>query len=125
MGNKSILLVEDDAPLRCLVEHHLQLEGYQVLLAEEGACTLTTALTLHPDLIMLDVMLPEMGGFAIYKQLRADPNTTHIPIVVFTARKLMVDRLFASRHDTDDYLTKSFEIEELKTRVAKTIGQPQ
>jgi two-component system phosphate regulon response regulator PhoB len=121
-----ILVVDDEPEAVELVEFNLKQSGYAVITAADGAEALKKARTQTPDLIVLDVMLPEMDGFEICKTLRLDPATAKIPILMLTAKAAEIDRVLGLELGADDYLTKPFSPRELLLRIKKIIsrGQP-
>jgi two-component system phosphate regulon response regulator PhoB len=121
-----ILVVDDEPEAVELVEFNLKQSGYAVITAADGAEALKKARGQTPDLIVLDVMLPEMDGFEICKTLRLDPATAKIPILMLTAKAAEIDRVLGLELGADDYLTKPFSPRELMLRIKKIIsrGQP-
>lgn len=118
-----ILVVDDEPDAVELVAFNLRQSGYSVTTAADGAEALQKARTQLPDLIVLDVMLPEMDGFEICKLLRHDPATEKMPIIMLTAKASEVDRVLGLELGADDYLTKPFSPRELMLRVKKMLGR--
>ncbi|MFA6000742.1 MAG: response regulator transcription factor [Thermoleophilia bacterium] len=114
MTGKKILVVDDEAAVRRLVSSYLKREGYQVLEAEDGIEALRKARLEHPDLIVLDLMLPEIDGLEICRVLRAESD---IYILMLTAKTEETDKLLGLGMGADDYLTKPFSPRELVARV--------
>lgn len=115
---KSKILVVDDEPDAVeLIAFNLRAAGYVVKTADDGAGAVKLARDWTPDLILLDVMIPEMDGLEVCKVLRADPNTVSIPIVMLTARAGEVDRVLGLELGANDYVTKPFSPRELLLRV--------
>jgi two-component system, OmpR family, alkaline phosphatase synthesis response regulator PhoP len=114
-----ILLVEDEESIRNLVKLNLELEGYEVSTANDGKKALQKFQEEHFDMLILDVMLPEVDGFSIAEKVRL----THldIPIMMLTAKDGQQDRITGLRRGADDYLTKPFNLEELLLRVQKLL----
>ena len=110
-----ILLIEDETPLRIGLTDALEAEGHRVIPAEDGEQGLTLALTESPDLILLDLMLPKLDGFAVCKEIRKRKNP--VPILMLTARGLVADRVNGLDAGADDYLVKPFSLAELTARV--------
>ena len=110
-----ILLVEDEAPLRIGLTDALEAEGHRVIPAADGEQGLTLALKESPDLILLDLMLPKLDGFAICREIRKRKNP--VPILMLTARGLVNDRVNGLDAGADDYLVKPFSLAELNARV--------
>jgi two-component system phosphate regulon response regulator PhoB len=112
-----ILVVDDEPDLLELIEVNLKGAGYEVLVAANGTDGLKMARQTIPELIVLDVMLPEMGGLEVCKSLRSEPATTAIPILMLTARATEIDRVLGLELGADDYVTKPFSTRELVLRV--------
>jgi phosphate regulon transcriptional regulator PhoB len=112
-----VLVVEDEPDIRHLIAHHLAREGYRCREAATGADGLRAARAAVPDLIVLDLMLPEMDGLEVCRRLRADPATAGVPIIMLTARGDEVDRVVGLELGADDYVTKPFSPKELVARV--------
>ena len=122
---QKILVVDDEAEALELVEFNLKQAGYAVTTAADGAEALKKARTQTPDLIVLDVMLPEMDGFEICKTLRLDAATAKVPIIMLTAKAAEIDRVLGLELGADDYLTKPFSPRELVLRVKKILERGQ
>src|SRR5271163_1222717 len=116
-----ILVVDDEPEAVELIEFNLKQSGYTVNTAGDGAEALKKARSQTPDLIVLDVMLPEMDGFEICKSLRLDSGTAKIPIIMLTAKAAEIDRVLGLELGADDYLTKPFSPRELVLRVKKVL----
>lgn len=115
----SILLVEDEENLHEALKLNLELEGYEVSSAFDGASALKTVQGEYFDLIILDVMLPEMDGINVTESIRLTNN--EIPILILSAKNSSADRVLGLKKGADDYLTKPFNLEELLLRVQKLI----
>jgi two-component system phosphate regulon response regulator PhoB len=120
-----ILVVDDEPEAVELVEFNLKQAGYAVVTASDGAEALKKAHAQTPDLIVLDVMLPEMDGFEICKTLRLEPSTARVPIIMLTAKAAEIDRVLGLELGADDYLTKPFSPRELLLRVKKILARGQ
>jgi DNA-binding response OmpR family regulator len=118
-----ILVVDDEPDAVELVAFNLRQAGHSVTTAADGSEALQKARTQLPDLVVLDVMLPEMDGFEICKLLRHDPATARMPIIMLTAKAAEVDRVLGLELGADDYLTKPFSPRELMLRVKKVLGR--
>ena len=116
MGRK-ILVVDDEAVLVETIAYNLEQAGYQVTTAADGASALEVARRESPDLIILDIMLPEMDGLEVCRQLRRDSNTALTPIIMLTARGDEIDKVVGLEVGADDYVTKPFGRRELLARV--------
>jgi DNA-binding response OmpR family regulator len=114
-----VLLVEDNADLAAGLRYNLELEGYEVLHAEDGETGLETARTASPDLIILDAMLPRLDGFQVLRSLRGDG--TSVPVLMLTALGEEEDKVRGFRLDADQYVTKPFQLLELLERVKSLI----
>jgi two-component system, OmpR family, alkaline phosphatase synthesis response regulator PhoP len=110
-----ILLVEDEENILDVVKLNLELEGYTVITAENGKDAVRFFKAQHFDLLILDIMLPEMNGFEICEQVRLTNN--EVPIIFLTAKDAPGDRIAGLKKGADDYLTKPFTLEELLLRV--------
>jgi two-component system alkaline phosphatase synthesis response regulator PhoP len=115
----SILLVEDEENLQEALKLNLELEGYEVTSSYDGADALRVVQKEHFDLIILDVMLPELDGIAVVETIRL--NNTEIPILILSAKNSSADRVLGLKKGADDYLTKPFNLEELLLRVKKLL----
>ncbi|MGC9941737.1 MAG: response regulator transcription factor [Verrucomicrobiota bacterium] len=120
-----ILVVDDEPEAVELLEFNLKQAGYAVTTAGDGAEALKKARTQTPDMIVLDVMLPEMDGFEICKSLRLDSTTAKIPIIMLTAKAAEIDRVLGLELGADDYLTKPFSPRELLLRIKKILARGQ
>ncbi len=117
MNKLSILIVEDDPPIRNLMISTLKAHGYRYAAAENGKSALMQATSWKPDIILLDLGLPDMDGVEIIRQIR---TWSHIPIIVISARAEDMDKIEALDAGADDYLTKPFSVEELLARLRVT-----
>jgi two-component system phosphate regulon response regulator PhoB len=116
-----ILVVDDEPEAVELVEFNLRQAGFDVVTADDGADALKKARSCLPQLIVLDVMLPEVDGLEVCKALRRDTTTAKIPIVMVTARAAEVDRILGLELGADDYMTKPFSPRELVLRIKKLL----
>jgi two-component system alkaline phosphatase synthesis response regulator PhoP len=116
-GVQRILVVDDDKQIVRLVSSYLEEAGFAVLTAYDGETAIHTVRREHPDLIVLDVMLPGHDGMEITRWLRADPHVAGIPILMLTARVEDVDKIVGLEIGADDYLTKPFNPREVLARV--------
>lgn len=117
----SILLVEDEENLHEALKLNLELEGYEVTSAFDGAAALKAVENEYFDLIILDVMLPEMDGISVTETVRISNN--EVPILILSAKNSSADRVLGLKKGADDYLTKPFNLEELLLRVHKLINK--
>ncbi len=114
---KRILVVEDEADIVRLLSFHLEKEGYRVVSAGSGRDALTEALENPPDLIILDIMLPEMDGLEVCRRLRGNDKTAFTPVLILSAKKEEIDRVLGLELGADDYMVKPFSMRELLARV--------
>ena len=112
-----ILLVEDNEMNRDMLSRRLQRKGYSVLTAEDGEKGLLLARSELPDLILMDISLPVMGGWDVTRHLKADRSTSHIPIIALTAHAWVTDREKAIEAGCDDYDTKPVEFARLSEKI--------
>jgi signal transduction histidine kinase/ligand-binding sensor domain-containing protein/AraC-like DNA-binding protein/ActR/RegA family two-component response regulator len=117
----TVLVVDDNAEVRAYVRQHLA-PRYRVLEAENGEQGLDKARRLLPDLVLSDVMMPVMGGYALCRALKSDPDTEFIPVILLTARAETEDKLAGLTEQADDYLTKPFDVRELLARIGNMIA---
>jgi two-component system phosphate regulon response regulator PhoB len=113
----SILVVEDERDVATAVEHVLVREGYRVTVAWDGKVALDSVRRERPDLVILDLMLPEISGTEVLKSLKGAAATRGIPILLLTARSEEIDRVLGFELGADDYVAKPFSIRELALRV--------
>jgi two-component system response regulator CpxR len=118
----SLLLVDDDAELCALMTDYLSARGFQVTCAHDGFTGLKLALDQRPDLVVLDVMLPKLGGFDLLRQLR---SRSHVPVLMLTARVDERDRIDGLETGADDYLVKPFGVGELVARIRALLRRAQ
>jgi len=112
--SKKILVIDDEKPIVDLISFNLKKEGHEILEAFDGEDGYNKALSMKPDLILLDVMLPKMDGFTVCRKLREKIQT---PIIMITAKEEEVDKVLGLELGADDYMTKPFGIRELMARV--------
>jgi two-component system, OmpR family, alkaline phosphatase synthesis response regulator PhoP len=121
--NFSILLVEDEENLQETLKLNLELEGYDVSVTSDGAEALKIVSKEYFNLIILDVMLPEIDGIRVCETIRL--NNTDVPILFLSAKSSSADRVLGLKKGADDYLTKPFNLEELLLRVHKLINKSE
>ena len=110
----SVLIVEDDRNIAELLQLYLEKEGYAVITAEDGGKGLEKFRTIKPDLVLLDVMMPVMDGWAVCKAIRAE---SQVPIIMLTAKGETDDKVSGLKSGADDYITKPFEMNEVLARI--------
>lgn len=114
MAEKLILIVDDEKPIVDILKFNLKKEGFETIEAYDGQTGLDLALSKNPDLILLDVMLPEMDGFSVCREIRAK---SQVPIILLTAREEEVDKVLGLELGADDYITKPYSVRELLARI--------
>lgn len=112
-----VLVIEDDTSLTDVLEYNLQQAGYEVLVARDGKTGLLAARRETPDIIVLDLMLPEMDGIDVCRQMRSDPVLKNMLILMLTARSEESDQLVGFTAGADDYVTKPFSVKVLLQRI--------
>ena len=121
----SVLIVEDDRNIAELLQMYLEKEGYAVTVAHDGGEGLTKFRAIRPDLVLLDVMMPVMDGWAVCRAIRAEGNT---PVIMLTAKSQTDDKVQGLKTGADDYITKPFEMKEVLARIEavlrRTSGVP-
>ena len=117
-----VLVVDDDAVILKLLQVNFELEGYEVICAAGGAEALLRARDCSPDVVVLDVMMPGIDGLEVARELRADPATAALPILLLSA-KAQVSDIDAGRELADDYMTKPFDAGELLDRVGALLAR--
>ncbi|HML20198.1 MAG TPA: response regulator [Aggregatilinea sp.] len=121
--SERILIVDDDVDSLKLIGLMLQRQGYEVLVASTGQQALAKAKNDRPDLIILDIMMPDMDGYEVCRRLRHDPTTQPIPIIMFTARAMVDDKVAGFEAGADDYLTKPTHPAELASRIKAILAR--
>jgi two-component system phosphate regulon response regulator PhoB len=116
-----VLIVEDEKDIRDVLAFNLRGSGHEIRAAASAAEALRMARTDLPDVVVLDVMLPDASGFDVCRQLKRDPKTARIPIVMLTARAEEVDRIVGFELGADDYVVKPFSMRELLLRLAAVV----
>lgn len=125
VAKKHILVVEDEDDVLELLRFHLTREGFSVATATRGEDGLKAVAQKRPDLILLDLMLPGLSGFEVCRQLKNDPKTAGIPIVMVTAKSEEADIVVGLEVGADDYVTKPFSTKVLMSRVRATLRRQQ
>ncbi|UCD14892.1 MAG: response regulator [Candidatus Omnitrophota bacterium] len=123
MGKKKILLVDDEPELVDLVKMRLETNDYEVITAYDGQEALRKARGQNPDLIILDLMLPKMDGYMICGLLKKDARYSKIPIVMFTARAQVEDKVLGENLGADAYLVKPFDPTVLLSKIKELLGE--
>jgi len=120
---KKILFIDDDLDTLRLVGAMLQRQGYQIAVASSGEQGLVQAANESPDLVLVDVMMPEMDGYEVTRRLRSDPQTADIPILMFTAKTQLDDKVTGFESGADDYLTKPTHPAELQAHIKALLAR--
>lgn len=121
---RRVLIVDDDPAAVELIQYMLQGEGYTTALAVTGAAGIAMAKEQRPDLILLDVMLPEMDGLEACRRLRADPTTSAVPIIMLSARAQSSDLQSGQEAGADLYLTKPIDLTDLARKISSLLSEP-
>ena len=124
MSTQTILIIEDEPSLIEILSYNLSQEGFEILTASDGLTGLKRAQKMLPDLIILDLMLPEMDGLQICRQLRSSPLTDQIRILMLTAKSEETDEIVGFQMGADDYVTKPFKIKPLLQRIKALLRRP-
>ena len=120
---KTVLVVDDDGPIRALCRASLENAGFRVLEAANGHAALASVQAQHPDLILLDIMMPGISGWEVTSALLADRSTDEVPIVFISARTELADRMRAFELGAQGYLTKPFDPDVLAETVTTVLQQ--
>ncbi len=121
MPPSTVLVVDDDPVILKLLEVNFEMEGFTVLLAHDGEEGVALTRSERPDIVVSDVMMPKMSGLELVEELKSDPDTSSIPIILLTAKAQMADLRAGVDAGADDYITKPFEPLELVHRVNRLI----
>ena len=122
MGRR-VLVVDDDAVIRQLICLNLELEGFEVHTAVDGLDAIDKVRELHPDVVTLDIMMPNLDGWETAARLRDDPETAYVKVVLLSARAQEADRRRGQGLGVDGYLTKPFDPDELVEEVRRLAGE--
>ena len=115
---KKILVVDDEVYILHIIDFSLGAEGYEVITAADGEEAIDRARVEKPDLVVLDIMMPKVDGFEACRRLKADPETSQIPVILLTAKGREVDRQMGMEVGADDYIVKPFS----PTKLIEKIG---
>ncbi len=121
MANETILVVEDSPTYLRQITQLLQKNGYATISAMDGEEALEKAIREHPDLIVLDIILPKKNGFQVCRQLKTSPDTQDIKIIMLTSKSQDSDRFWGLKQGADEYLTKPLDDDQLVTNVAELL----
>lgn len=125
MGKGRILVVEDDVDISKMLRIYFDSQGYEVLVANRGNEALDTCRTKLPNVVVLDIQLPDIDGYEVCRTLRSNTRTSYVPIIFLTQKDERSDKIAGLELGADDYITKPFDIEELKLRVEGAIRRSQ
>lgn len=120
--SKTILIIEDDPDIIGLLRYRLEHKGFEVITAQTGNEGLRLAEERRPDLITLDINLPEVNGFTICSMLKGNEEYKHIPIIMLTARDEESDHVFFENMAPEAYITKPFEVDDLLAKINEFVG---
>lgn len=123
-GHKTILIAEDEPDTANLLQFHLQRRGYRTTVASDGLNALNLSFERHPDLVILDLMLPKLHGFEVCRLLKTSPSTRHIPVFLLTAMASTENKVQGFSLGANEYMTKPFEVSELLARVESLLRPP-
>ena len=123
MAKGKILVVDDEIYIVYILDFSLGMEGYEVITALDGEQALEKARTEHPDLIVLDIMMPKLDGYETCKALKSDDSTRNIPVILLSAKGRNVDQKVGFEVGADDYITKPFSPRKLVERINAILGQ--
>ena len=118
-----ILLIDDDRGNLDFMRQFLQFEGHELVWAADGARGLAQARQIRPDLIICDVIMPHLGGYAVLETVRADPQLSDTPVLLFSAAMNVDARAIALRRGATDVLAKPFELAQLRSAIGQCLGQ--
>jgi two-component system phosphate regulon response regulator PhoB len=120
-----VLVVEDELDVQRVIEYNLKQDGHRVVTATSGRDAVRLAREVHPDLILLDLMLPDLRGTEVCRTLKESASTKTIPVMVVSARGEEVDRVVAFELGADDYVVKPFSVRELLLRIRAVLRRPR
>jgi len=123
MSQGRMLIVEDDPDISNMLRIYFQSQGYEVTVAQRGEDALDMCRQQLPHIIVLDIMLPDMDGYDVCRNLRGSLRTSHIPIIFLTQKDERSDKIHGLQLGADDYITKPFDLEELKLRVKNALAR--
>ncbi len=125
MTKAKVLVADDDLAIQELIRLNLELQGYQVIIASNGVETVRKALSERPDLIILDILMPEMDGYEVMRLLKNSEETSYIPIIVLTAYASDTGALVSWLEGAEGYLAKPFNPDELLMLVERVLPSPE
>jgi DNA-binding response OmpR family regulator len=116
-----ILIIEDDLDVAEMLNAYFRVQGYEVFTVNWGEDGVRSCQTIHPDLVILDIRLPDIDGYEVARRLRSDRRTAEVPIIFLTEKRDRSDRLQGLELGADDYITKPFDVQELRLRVRNAL----
>jgi two-component system alkaline phosphatase synthesis response regulator PhoP len=122
---ETVMVIEDEKEIRELIRYNLERAGFKVQTVSDGEEGIRQAFASRPDAMVLDLMLPGRSGLEVLRELREEPTTRDLPVVVLTARSAEMDKLLGFEHGADDYLTKPFSPRELVARLKALLRRSQ
>lgn len=122
---QKILIVDDELDALTALKRALESENYNVVEAADGLSAIQKVKDEKPDIVLLDLMLPEIDGFEVCKQLKSDPLYRHVPIIMLTAKGEINDKIEGIEIGADDYVTKPFNLNEIKARIKMVLRRAQ
>ena len=120
-AKSKILIVEDDLDVAEMLNAYFRVQGYEVFTVNWGEDGVRAAQTVLPDLVILDIRLPDIDGYEVARRVRSDRRTSEIPIIFLTEKRERIDRLQGFEVGADDYITKPFDVQELRLRVRNAL----
>jgi DNA-binding response OmpR family regulator len=119
---RKVVCIEDEPEMIDLIQLILNRKGFEVIGAQGGEDGLEKIRSMEPDLVLLDLMMPEMDGWQVYQQIKADKETANIPVIVVTAKAQNIDKVLGLHiAKVDDYISKPFSLQELVDRVERVL----
>jgi len=122
MAEKTVFIIEDEEDAAELFAEMMRVSGFRVLKTSKSKPAISMMLENNPDLVLLDIMMPEISGIDILRQMRRDPNLSNIPVIVVTAKSMPADIKNGMEAGASTYLTKPVGFQELKEAVERTLG---
>jgi len=122
-ARNTVLVVEDEDHIRTVIEYNLRRQGFDVYTAADGLAALDLVRRVRPDVVLLDWMMPEMDGLEVLAELKRDPTTKDIPVLMLTAKGMAADILKALELGADDYITKPFDPTSLGPTITKELDK--
>jgi DNA-binding response OmpR family regulator len=117
MSQATILIVDDEPDIRLILETYLQANGFRTLTAADGIEAVEVGTTQRPDLVLLDVMMPDMSGFQVARMFKDDPTTSQIPVIMLTAKTQQSDRFWGLDSGAVAYIHKPFDLQDVLDQV--------